>query len=301
MVNEKFYQFIRRLRLRLNRFRVEYQLRRKNKHFKIVIPERHREKIKFFKYLSTTIALLSAFIIFTSAWVAFVFGCVVYLISLLLEKTAFAHTYAFIHPLPDFELDPDKWIGVGFGYAVPPDGKYTIPLVSMMITDLEYAKKLESLFLKWTGGNYVDESKNVQIICVVTKPKEYIFLCYPSPKRPIAQRFFQSARDKLRSSSLVDEVSEHHLTLVLGKRCEVGEGSYFPTFRSRYRSGIPVAFEFILPPFDQPKATPGIPAFTFFDFSIKEKTELTRKDFAYDAIWSFKRGGKWQGPDRETK
>ncbi|MDD5626757.1 MAG: hypothetical protein PHW01_01955 [Patescibacteria group bacterium] len=141
----------------------------------------------------------------------------------------------------------------------------------------------------------------MQIIVVVTKPNEYIFLCYPSPKRPIAQNFFQSARDKLRNSSLVDEVTEHHLTLVLGKRCEVGKDSYFPKFRSRYRSGIPVAFEFVLPPFDQPKPTPEIPAFIFFDFSIKDKSELTRKDFAYDAIWSFKRGGKWQGLDREAK
>ncbi|MDD5626758.1 MAG: hypothetical protein PHW01_01960 [Patescibacteria group bacterium] len=150
MIIEKLYQFIRRLRLRFNRFRFEYQLRRKNKHFKIVIPEHHRGKIKFLKYFSTAITLLSAFIIFDSVWVAFAFGCVVYLISLLLEKTAFAHPHAFIHLLPDFELDPDKWVGVGFGYATPPGGKYNIPLVSMMITDLEYAKKLEGLFLKWT-------------------------------------------------------------------------------------------------------------------------------------------------------
>lgn len=300
MIPEKVYKVIRRLQLRLNRFRSEYQLRRKDKFIKVVIPERHRRKLRLLKYLFTAVGMLSAFVIFVSVWVAFLFGFAVYLISLLLERTAFAHPYAFIHPLPDFELDPEKWVGIGFGYATPPNSEYDIPLVSMMVTDLEYAKKLAGLFLEWTGGSYEDESKNVQIVIVATNPREYIFLCYPSPKRPVAQRFFQSARDTLRNSSLEDEVAEHHLALVLGKRCKVGKDSYFPEFRRRYRSGVPVEFGFILPPFSQPKTTHELPPFVFFDFSIKDKSELTRKDFAYDAIWSLKRGGKWQGPDRDA-
>ena len=56
-------------------------------------------------------------------------------------------------------------------------------------------------------------------------------------------------------------------------------------------------FEFILPPFENPKPTQEIQSFVFFDFSIKDKSTLTRKDFAYGAIYSFEHGGKWQGPE----
>lgn len=298
MVIDKWNTVIRRLQLALNRLRFEFQLRRKNNRFKIIIPERHRDKIKFLKYATTIIALFSSFLIFSSVWVTFFIGLIIYLVSLLLEKTSFVHPHLFIHALPDFELDSNKWLGCGFGYIKSPNGDQVIPLVSMMITDLDYAKKIASLFLKWTGGEYADKDKNIQIIVVVTSPNEYIFLCYPNPKRPLARKFFQSARDRLRNKSLEDEVSEQHMTLILGKRCELGKNSYFPQFRARHRAGIPVAFDFVLPPFDTPSVTRDIPAFTFFDFTIKDKSELTRKDLAFDAVRSFRHGGTWQGPER---
>ena len=140
------------------------------------------------------------------------------------------HPTVFIHALPNFEVDNNKWVGVGFGYASPPNREYDIPLVSMMITDLDYAKKIESLFLQWTGGLYKDEDKNVQIRIVATKPDEYIFLCYPNPKRPLAKDFFDQVKQELRQTSLEDEIGEGHITFVLGKKCSVGPSSYFPQY-----------------------------------------------------------------------
>lgn len=160
-------------------------------------------------------------------------------------------------------------------------------------------KKLEKLFLSWTNGQYEDESKNIHITIVVLKPDEYIFFCYPNPKRPITERFFQSARDTLKNKSLEDEIAEHHIALVFGKRCKVGKGSYFPEFRKRYTSGVPVVFDFILPPFDPTKKATEIPSFVFFDFEIKDKSELTRNDFVYEMVYNYERGGKWQGPEEE--
>lgn len=295
---QQIRHFYRRIKLRINRFRSEYQIRNGEGSFRLVIPQRHQRKIRLIKYFLALVGLLSAFFVFGSVWIAFIFGVAIYLASLFLEKVAFAHAYAFIHPMPDFEINPEKWVGMGFGYVKPPTGD-DIPLVSMMVTELELAKNLVGLFLKWTDGSYKDESKNVQISVVVIRPDEYVFLCYPNPKRPVAKKFFQSARDKLRNASLEDEIAEHHISLVLGKRCKMGRGSYFLEFRRRYRPGVPILFEFIFPPFNNPTSAKDVPNFVFFDFSIKDESELTRKDFAYDAIWSFKRGGKWQGPVEE--
>ena len=293
----KFRHIRRRITLFFNRIRERYQIRKDGKSFRIVIPNHQRKKVRFLKYIFTVVGLLSAFIVFGSVWVAFLFGLAIYLITLVIEKAVFMHPMVFIHALPDFEIDNNKWLGIGFGYASPPNREYDIPLVSMMITDLDYAKKIASLFLQWTNNSYKDEDKNVQIRIVATKSDEYIFLCYPNPKRPIASGFFDKAKQELRQTSLEDEIAEEHVTFVLGKRGAVGPTSYFPEFRRRYRDGVPVAFEFILPPFENPQATHEIPTFVFFDFGIKDKSELTRKDFAYGAIYSFEHGGEWQGPE----
>lgn len=305
-----FYQKYRYIRRRathfFNRIQVKYQIRKKGKFFRIAIPAQHCNKIRFLKYVFTIVSLFSAFVAFGSVFVAFLFGLFVYLITLLIEKTVFMHPVVFIHALPDFEIDINKWVGVGFGYSTLPNREYDIPLVSMIITDLNYAKKIASLFLQWTGNTYKDEAKNVQIRLVVTKPDEYIFLCYPNPKRPLAKKFFEKAKQDLRQTSLEDEIAEEHIAFVLGKRCFVDQNSYFREFRRRYRNDVPIAFEFILPPFENPQPIREILTFVFFDFSIKDKSELTRKDFAYGAIYSFEYGGKWQGPknlnpDRKTK
>lgn len=296
ILHSKYRHVRRRVTLFFNRIRARYRVRKDGKSFRIVIPNQHRNRVQFLKYIFTAVGLLSAFIVFGSVFIAFLFGLAIYLFTLLIEKTVFMHPVVFIHALPDFEIDLNKWVGVGFGYAAPPNREYDIPLVSMIITDPDYAKKIANLFLQWTGNSYKDEKKNVQMRIVVTKPNEYIFLCYPNPKRPIAKNFFEKAKQELRQSSLEDEVAEEHVTFVLGKRCSVGEGSYFSEFRRRYREDVPVAFEFILPPLENPQPTREIPTFVFFDFAIKDKSELTRKDFAYGAIYSFEHGGEWQGP-----
>ncbi|MEE9612520.1 MAG: hypothetical protein V3W19_14800 [Desulfatiglandales bacterium] len=249
------------------------------------------------KYFFVAVSLFSALIIFRSVWYAFGFGLIVFLISLLLEKTIFAHLVIFLHPLPTFKVDPYKWLGVGFGYyARPPGGPADIPLVSMMVADVDYARKLEGLFLSWTNGKHRDEEKNLRISIVVTGPREYIFLCHPSLERQAAKCVFDEARKELRQTSLEDVIIESHGLIVLGKRCPLSPDSYFPEFRRRYSPDTPVMFDFTIPPFDKMRRCPGVSTFIVFDFSIKEKSALTRRDFEYDAIRDFEVGGEWQGP-----
>ena len=61
--------------------------------------------------------------------------------------------------------------------------------------------------------------------------------------------------------------------------------------------GTPVMFNFVLPPYDRPRATPDIRSLVLFDFQIKDKSELTRKDFVYEMVEKYQKiKGKWQGP-----
>jgi hypothetical protein len=298
-LRETLYGHRRRAMLWFNRQRFGFGVRRRSRFFQVVVPDRHQKKVRYLKYFFAGVGLLSAFVVFQSVWYAFGFSLGLFFISLLLERTIFAHPAMFLHALPATGLDPDKWFGVSFGYARPPGGPVDIPLVGMMVADVDYAKKLERLFLSWTNGEYEDEKKNLRISVVVTGPREYIFLCHPSLKRPVAKRFFDGARKELRQTSLEDLIIECHGMIVLGKRCRLSPDSYFPEFRRRYSSGTPVMFGFYIPPFDEVRLCPGVSTFIIFDFSIKEKSALTRRDFEYDAIGDFEVGGKWQGPTEQ--
>src|SRR3989344_3393666 len=293
---EKFYKTRRKFTLWLNGLRSNYSLKKAANKAYFLIPHHHRKKITFLKYSFTVMGLLSAFFVFSSLAIGFVFGLIIFIASGLLERVAFRHPYLFVHPFPDFDLQTEKWVGCGFGYYATPGGEH-IPLVSMVLTDVEYAKNLARLFLSWTGGKYVDEAKNIKVSVVVLKNDKYTFFFGPSLKRPIAQRFFQSQKDKLRQVSLTDEVAEHQASLILGKRCHIGPNSYFKEFRSRYLEGVPVMFEFVLPPYNNPQTIKELPKFVLFDVQIKNKEELTRKDMAYDLVDNYERGGKWQGPE----
>jgi hypothetical protein len=202
----------------------------------------------------------------------------------------------FIHALPTFELDPDKWRGVGFGYARPPGGPVDIPFVGMILTEKGLAKDLSELFLAWTEGEFQDEAKNLRISVVVLSPREYVFMCYPNPQRPVAKKWFDRARRELRETSLEDVLIEHHGMFVLGKRCVVLRTSYFPEFRRRLLPGTPVMFGFFLPPFAQVRLAPDTATFVVHDFVIKDKADLTQKDLEFEAIGAFEVGGEWQGP-----
>ncbi len=45
-----------------------------------------------------------------------------------------------------------------------------------------------------------------------------------------------------------------------------------------------------------PKEFQGLPFVVVFDFAIKEKHHLTRKDFEFDIVGRFEMGGEMQGP-----
>lgn len=275
----------RRLRLWLNRFRLFYRIRKKGRLFALIIPSRHQSKIRYAKYIISIFGLLSAFIVFQSVWYSFLLGLFLFLLFWLLENTFFTHPQMFIHALPIFELDPNRWVGVGFGYFRSATGEFSdIPLVTMLVTDEEYAHNLHGLFLDWTKGDYNDVDRNISISVVVTGEDEYVFFCYPNLRRPIARAVFDKARQDLRKTSLEDVITELHGLLVLGKHCPVSPSSYFPTFRRRFQPGTPVHFGFLLPPFGSNNLCADLKTFVVHDFSIKQKDNLTRKDLEYGLL-----------------
>lgn len=292
----------RRLSLWVNRLRLGYGVQRRGWLVQVTIPNRHRRTVRIAKIAVAVIGLATSWPYLPPPW-PFAVALLLYVIGEVLERTIFSYAALFIHALPTFEVDPDKWVGVGFGFARPSgaaDSTRDIQMVGMIITDVEYARQLQKLFLIWTRGERDDRAGNFRVSIVVLNPSEYVFMAYPSPERPAARQVFELARQEIRRTSLEDILHEHHGMVVLGKRCVIGPSSYFPQFRRQWRPGVPILFGFYLPPFDEARWADELPSIIMHGFSIRDKRDLTRRDWEYITVGAFQVGGAWQGPPEQA-
>lgn len=270
-----------RLLLWRNRLHFQISVRRRGWFPELIIHERFKPFVKAIKFLLTLLGLFSAFFAFQSVLLAFCFGLVIYAFTTIFESVVFSYTSIFVHPMPDFTIEPDKWLGAYFGYAQQ-QGRPDIPMIGWIMSDAEYARKVHELLLAWCYGEAVDRQKNIYASAVVDGDS-YVFFCCPSMSRKTVTQFYKSVETERRKQSLTDIHQKMLAMLVFGKRCEITSTSYFPTFRQRYRSGVPVLFRLVLPAANgQVDTMPGLEDFVLFDFKIKEKKNLTRKDIEFD-------------------
>ncbi len=274
-----------RMLLWLNGIRFSYKIRKKGKLFEITLPERYKRPVRWIKILATVIGLLSAFFAFESSGIAFLFGLGLYLLTSIVERILFSYTSMYIHPLPGFEIEKEKWLGSIFGFAQQDGNPHDIPVVGMILKDEDYARKIYSLLMAWTNGNTNDRDRHVCVSAVLVEDNSYIFFVYPSLDRKPAKRFFDSVEEKRKKEAPDDVHHKMFMQLTLGKRCEITEQSYFKTFRRRYKAGVPFLFQFVVPSENgAPRQVTGIPELVFYYLKIIEKRDLTRKDIEYDLI-----------------
>jgi hypothetical protein len=293
----------RRLRFWVNRLRLGWEVHRRGWLVRVTVPARHRRAVRALKFLVAMVGLAVTWLVLPLPW-PFVIALLLYVIGEVLERTIFSYAALFVHAMPTFEVDPDNWVGVGFGFARPPgvaDGSRDIPMVGMMVTEVEYARRLQGLFLTWTGGQRDDVAGDLRVSIIVMSPTEYVFMAYPNPDRPAARQTFDEARREIRRSSLEDILHEHHGMVVLGKRCMIGPGSYFPQFRRRWRPGVPTlfGFGFYLPPFGEARWADDPPPIVAHGFSIRDRRDLTRRDWEHGVVGAFEVDGTWQGPPEQ--
>lgn len=150
------------------------------------------------------------------------------------------------------------------------------------MSDAVYARKVHSLLLTWSYGRIADEDGSI-CASVIVDGGDYVFFCYPSLTRKDVQTFHEGVEAERKKTSLTDEHSKMFATLVFGKRCKITPSSYFPTFRERYREGVPVLFRLALPRSDgQTEEIPGLNDLVLFTLKIKDRKDLTRKDMEFD-------------------
>ncbi len=197
------------------------------------------------------------------------------------------------HPFPDFELEPQKWLGVSFGAGQIKGSSHDVPLVSFVFADHEYAAKIYDLVLSWIGaehaemlsGVHADKKKCIRVAVIEDTESSYIFFCHPNFGNPSADGFYKTVEESSRDEGVVPE--REATMLYLGKRCEIGRGSSsrYRWFRDRHRPGVPVALEFLVPDangsLEMAKATRPI---IVFDVLLSKKKDLQEDDPLYTLI-----------------
>ncbi|MDA0153886.1 hypothetical protein OH460_16320 [Vibrio sp. Makdt] len=269
----------------INRVRLNCRLEKTPKFFRIVIHEKAKPFFTWTKRVLTAISLLAAFYVFDHSIYAFLFGVGVWLLITFVEKTVFIYNSLFVMPPLTYEHDPARLLGTSFGVATPPDGGPEIPIVGFVVADEEYGRQMHETLKYWTDNNFHDEEGRVCLSAIVLNPKEYVFLCYPNLEHRAVEEFHKEVEGKRKEKSLTDIHIPTFALTIIGKRCQVGEGSYFPTFREKYREGVPVMFQICMPGEQgQVKDIDGLDHFVLFKLKIKDKEQLTRKEIEYDYL-----------------
>ncbi len=285
-MNDKTFK--QRIFLWVNRFLFSFRIEKKGRLLTFVIPEKYKRIVRTINRALTLVSLFLAFFAFQSVFVAFGFGLIVYILISALERVLFSYTSLYVHPLPDFEIEPEKWLGVFWGFAKEPTGEHEIPLVGLQLSEEDYARKLYSLILKWNHGELKDEENNIRLSAIVTDDDSYVFFCYPSFDRKIARWFFEKAGKERGQESADDLHNRMAMMLVLAKNFDIIEGSYFPTFRKRYEDGVPYLFQLGVAGEDGAiRQVEGTEHLIMFNLKIMNRRDLTRKDLEYDMLRLF--------------
>jgi len=278
-----------KLKLLKNKLHFIFQFKKIDGKYTVILPDKYKKPIKMIKYVLSVIGLFSAFIIFKTVFIAFLFGLGLFLIGKLIERTTFSYFTMFVHPLPDFKVDMAKWIGTGFCYYPDPqNANVEIPVVSWIFSDKEYATNIHNLMFAWSYGNYEDKDKNISLSVILHNNNQYTFYCYPSLDRKFAKLFHNYIENEtLKEKSTRDDIhNKLFLIFIIGKLFDMPSTSYLPLFKQRYSNGDP--FIFCIMYAEDISKTPsminGINKFIFHTLKIKSDGELTRQDIEYDLI-----------------
>jgi len=125
----------KRLILWSNRLQFDIRVQRNGWRVQVILHERFKSFVRKIKTGLTLIGLTSAFLAFQSSFVSFLFALGIYLLATAVEKLAFSYNSLYVHTLPNFIIEPDKWLGVFFGYVNSPEIIGSIPLVGWIMSD----------------------------------------------------------------------------------------------------------------------------------------------------------------------
>lgn len=277
----------RKLFLFNERFRSAILVKKEKCFFNIIIPEKYKGALNISKWLITAVGLISSLIVFPSVLYSFLFAFLLFLVGTFLEKVLFHYSPLYIQPLPDFEIENEKWLGMTYGHYLDPETEETYPMLGMFFSDEVYLRNIHRLLMEWNYGDFFDAQDNIQMSQILRENSTYTFFVYPNPDRETVKNFFQKAETERKQISLTDVQMKHFVQLVMGKGCRMTNRQKLEEFIELYKKKQFFFFELLLMRGNQPEALPDLGVFKKRRLKVKNESDLDRKDIEYGTLKLF--------------
>lgn len=173
---------------------------------RLILHEAHESKVKWTLRALTFLGLTSSVIVFSSWYVSLGTALILVGVEQFLERAVFHYTTWFIHPLPEFEYEPDRWVGMGFGVRTDDDAPN---VVGFAFDDRDYAASFLRLLRAWNLDEDEDVNGNIELWFLWDDERSYHLLVYPSMNRPPVV----AARDLVDEESLRERPGRRQLQI----------------------------------------------------------------------------------------
>lgn len=197
---------------------------------KLIIHERYENLIKWILRILTFIGIAISFI--TLDYITgIISSLLLFAFEQFLEKAVFEYTLFYIQPLPDFDIEYERWLTTG--YFIMQDKSYLskgyLNHIGPAYNDKEYAEKFFNYLRSWNDNLDEDQLNNINISIIIEDEQHYTMYFYPNQNKEEIENYFTKYKKKLalekygkRQQELIMQVIFYHKNLE--------QGSFFKSF-----------------------------------------------------------------------
>lgn len=212
---------------------------------KLIIHEKFEKIITWTLRVLTFIGIATSFLTLPYE-VSIIISILLFLIEQFFEKTLFEYTLFYIQPLPNFDIEYERWITTG--YFLMQEKKYLLQghlnYIGPAYNDKNYAEKFFTYIKSWNNNLDEDNQNNINISIILENEKYYTMYFYPNQNKEEINHFFSKYKNSLalekygkRQQEMVMQIIFYHKNLE--------QGLFFKNFIS----DLKITEEFFFAPF----------------------------------------------------
>lgn len=270
LIKKKFSQLRSRFIIWNNRRKLLISIEVRNKIPRIILHEKHERKIKWISKIITIIGMITIFLVIPVPY-SILLSLVLFILEQIIEKIVFSFTTIYVQPIS--EWNSDEWLGMCYG--IPQSGD--LYKLGMLFKSEEYARKTFECIRTWNYNLDDDVEDNIKISFIIDNNIEYFTYIYPSFERKSVKAARDEAEEEMFKKKQLKEQHQLICSLIICKKFDYDQDSFFNKFQSSYKVGSPIEFKPYFMDFQEIKELNTNPIIKN-TVKIKKTAELTELD-----------------------
>lgn len=254
-----------------------------NKIPKLVIHEKYENIVKWILRTLSFIGIITAFLTF-SYITGIIITLLIFVIEQFFEKTIFEYSIFYLFPIPDFDIEYEKWLTSG--YFIIGDKKLLKQgyqnHFGPAYEDKNYAIKFFSYLREWNYNLDTDFENNICISLIIENETKYSTYFYPNSNRKQLEDYFMNYKEKMALKKYGKRQQEMIMQMIFWKRNQ-NQGTFFKEFINDLKDSS----EYFFAPFYIENEKPIIIEELKIlkkNIKVKNRNELTNRDIEYHYV-----------------